>query len=528
MLETHKRTRAFITENWVFIVLILISIAGLMLMLYVTDQGVSLGSDSVAYIAAAQNFLKGYGLSWVSAKLEVKPLVHYPPFYPMILAGFELASINAIDAARMVNVIAFALGIFLIGSIIKIATGSNLLAIGGALLMLASGEQVEIHSWGMSEPLFISLSLLGLTLLFLFLRDSKTFYLVFSALVFGWVAITRYIGAVYIFAALVVLVLDTRLEIRARLKNLLLFLVISTSPLALWMMRNFIAVGKISNRTLGLNTETLERDFNVGFRSVMNWFLPLRIVELIQSKFFITIGTTIFVLIAALIIITFLHFKARQDKDEMRIVPNPFTVLVVFTLSFLFGLAFSVLLTSPTPDVSERILGPAYVLILMLVVLVIGAAIRTKRWVILLVTIGLVVFLFRNKAVYSYWVVRDIHGGEGRFYTSRGWRNSPVIAELEAYPDRIIYTDDIAAVYLLAGRYSSLIPIRIDLSTGTPNEDYLQTLASVRNTVSSGDGIIVLFSPYSLPHEYAPLEDLIEGFEILYESSNGIIVSASP
>ena len=164
----------------------------------------------------------------------------------------------------------------------------------------------------------------------------------------------------------------------------------------------------------------------------------------------------------------------------------------------------------------------------MLVVLVIGAAIKTKKWIILLITIGLVVFLFRNKAVYSYWVVRDIHGGEGRFYTSRGWRNSPVIAELEAYPDHLIYTDDIAAVYLLAGRYSSMIPIRIDLSTHLPNEDYLQTIASVRDTVSSGEAIIVLFSPNSLAHEYVPLDDLIEGFEIVYVSSNGMIVSAYP
>ena len=520
--------RELFIENWILVALVLIAVTGLVLMLYVTDQGVSLGSDSAAYIAAAQNFLKGYGLSWVSAKLEVKPLVHYPPLYPIVLAGFELASINPIDAARIVNAIAFGLGIFLIGSILKIATGSNLLAIGSALLMLVSGEQIEIHSWGMSEPLFILLSLLGLTLLFLYLRDSKIISLVLSAFVFGLVAITRYIGAVYIFAALAVLILDIRLEIRARLKNLLLFLIISTLPLAIWMIRNFIALGKVSNRTLGLNTETLGRDFSLGFRSVTNWFLPLRIVELMQSRQYITIGVTILALLTLSIIIVFLHFMARQDKDKMRIVPDPFTVLVIFALFFLFGLSFSVLLTSPTPDVSERILGPVYVLILMLVVLVIGAAIRTKKWILLLITIGLVVFLFRNKAVYSYWVVRDIHGGEGRFYTSRSWRNSPVIAELEAYPDHLIYTDDIAAVYLLAGRYSSLIPIRIDLSTRLPNEDYLQTLASVRDTVSSGEAIIVLFSPNSLAHEYVLLEDLVEGFEVLYESSNGMIFSAYP
>ena len=370
--------------------------------------------------------------------------------------------------------------------------------------------------------------MLGLTLLFLFLRDSNAIHLVLSAFVFGLVAITRYIGAVYIFAALTVLMLDIRLEVRARLKNIILFFIIATLPLALWMFRNALALGKVSNRTLGLNTETLERDFNIGFKSVLNWFLPLRIVEILQSRLTIAIGTTLLVLIAILIIIAFLHFKARKDKDEMGIVPDSFMVLVIFALFFLLGLALSVLLTSPTPDISERILGPAYVLIIMLVILVIGAAIRTKKWFILLITIGLVVFLFRNKAVYSYWVVRDIHGGEGRFYTSRGWRNSPVIAELEAYPDHLIYTDDIAAVYLLAGRYSSLIPIRIDLSTHLPNEDYLQTLASVRDTVSSGKAIIVLFSANSLANEYAPLDDLTEDFEIVYESSNSMIFSASP
>ena len=97
MSSPDRPMREMFIENWIFFVLVLIAVIGLALMLFVTDQGVSLGSDSVAYIAAAQNLLKGHGLSWVSAKLEVKPLVHYPPFYPIVLAGFELVSIDAIE-----------------------------------------------------------------------------------------------------------------------------------------------------------------------------------------------------------------------------------------------------------------------------------------------------------------------------------------------------------------------------------------------------------------------------------------------
>ena len=518
--------KQWVMEHWILIGLLLVGVLGGALLLYTTDHGVDFGSDSVAYIAAAQNLLKGYGLSWVSGNLDVRPLVHYPPFYPMVLAAFEAGGLPATDAARILNALLFGSSIVLVGLIVYIASDTWYLALGAATLLLISGEQIEIHSWGMSEPLFITLSLVGILTLLLFLRRSSRIFLFLSALSIGLCAITRYIGFVYIPASILVLMLDQRLEIRERTRNAGAFLLIAGLPTLLWMLRNYILLDKFSNRTLAWGSQHFEWNLTIGLGIVLNWFLPLRIVEMIQSRFMFILIASMLGVITLLVIIFILYRRARGRTAMMDIVPDPFTILTIFALAFMGGMAFSVLLTLPTPDVNERILGPAYVFILMLITLAIGAALQTRKWIILLPVFILVAFLFRNKAVYAYWVIRDIHGSPGRFYTTEGWRNSPLIYELAAYPDETIYTDDIAAVYLHAERYSNLIPLQYDMSTGEPNANYAMSLKSVRDQVRSGDAIVVLFKPNSMSTAFVPLDELINGFEVVYEASGGIIVAA--
>ena len=47
MSSSDRPMRELFIENWILIALVLIAVIGLVLMLYVTDQGVSLGSEGV-------------------------------------------------------------------------------------------------------------------------------------------------------------------------------------------------------------------------------------------------------------------------------------------------------------------------------------------------------------------------------------------------------------------------------------------------------------------------------------------------
>jgi hypothetical protein len=67
------------------------------------SYGVGVRTDSVAYLWGAENLAKGLGLGRLNGLGELKPMTHWPPFYPLVLAVFELAGIPALEGARILG-----------------------------------------------------------------------------------------------------------------------------------------------------------------------------------------------------------------------------------------------------------------------------------------------------------------------------------------------------------------------------------------------------------------------------------------
>ena len=80
---------------------VLFLLAGLLVMaglainsfLFATStHGIGVRTDSVAYLWGAENLAKGLGLGRLNGLGELKPMTHWPPFYPLVLSLFELAA----------------------------------------------------------------------------------------------------------------------------------------------------------------------------------------------------------------------------------------------------------------------------------------------------------------------------------------------------------------------------------------------------------------------------------------------------
>lgn len=65
-----------------------------------TPFGIGVTPDSTVYIDAAHNLLHGRGVVVLTASGEVKPLNHYPPLYPAVLATLGLVGVSLETAAR--------------------------------------------------------------------------------------------------------------------------------------------------------------------------------------------------------------------------------------------------------------------------------------------------------------------------------------------------------------------------------------------------------------------------------------------
>jgi hypothetical protein len=202
-------------------------------------------------------------------------------------------------------------------------------------------------------------------------------------------------------------------------------------------------------------------------------------------------------------------------------------VIGLHSLAFLGLLGFSYLYSRPGTDLNERTLSPLYPATLALVVAMLAWLWSSRRaWLRALVLVACVVFL-RNKAVYTYGVVDDLMS-RGQGYASTAWRESPTIAALiELSPD-LVYTDDIAAVYLLANRNVYLVPLRFESVTGLPRSDYEESLETMRQRIDGQRALLVLFQPDSLPSEMAPLDRLVAGLAPLAILDDGVIYGPGP
>ncbi len=510
---------ARVQEPGFLVLLALMSAAGVYLVLLVTRHGAGLGSDSAVYIAAARNWLAGYGLSWVSAGMEASPVTLHGPLYSLVLAGLQVLSIDPLTGARVVNALSFGLEVFLIGYLMKRAVGSSSFSLLGSLLLLSMGEAIGIHSWAMSDPLYLALSLLGIALLSAFLEWRRWFFLAAAGLAVGLACLTRYVGLALAVASVVVLLLDNRAGWRRRLSNAGLLLALSVGLTVAWFARNLLLTGESGGRAFGWYPDTFSQAIGQGLPIILNWFLPLQLVTWLVQR-----PAMLWLLAAGgLLVVGLLLWR------EVKAGPGGALRLVVLYLAFYLGfVVLTSLFFKPGSDVDERILFPAYICLLAILISALRRLWDYRNWLLRGAVVLLCVVLVRNKIVYSYWIVHNLQQ-DGQRYASAAWRESPTIAEINSLSPSIIYTDDIAAVYLLANRFSYTIPRRLDAVTNAPLPGYPEALQSMRDRIASGEAVLVLFQPGSLPPDMAPLEDVTQGLTPIYTFPDGVIYrSAGP
>ena len=119
----------------------------------------------MSYMHSATTFVHGRGLrdvdrDWTSVD-STMPLAHWPPGFPLALAGAERLGIGAVQGARALNAVSAFVTIagitWLVGGAAGIAAG----LIAGLLVMVTPAV-VQVHENVLSEPLFIALLVLTL------------------------------------------------------------------------------------------------------------------------------------------------------------------------------------------------------------------------------------------------------------------------------------------------------------------------------------------------------------------------------
>ena len=201
--------------------------------------GVTLQTDSLAYIRAARDLLAG-GEFFASGRYAV-----WPPFYPMLLAGAGLGIFDPYAVAGPLNAAIFGLTILIVGQYLRHRLQSRFLALWACLVLALSIPMAAAASTALTETPFILLATLTLILTDKFLSDQKTSSLLWAAIFCALAWQTRHLGlAAPVVVALALLFQRgaTLLQKAGRIAGLSLIVAL---PWALWALRNYLTAGDL-------------------------------------------------------------------------------------------------------------------------------------------------------------------------------------------------------------------------------------------------------------------------------------------
>jgi hypothetical protein len=492
--------------------LYLLAVLAILIVSLATPFGIGINPDSTVYIDAARNLLEGQGLVVLTGSGEMNPLTHYPPLYPAVLALFTragslLAGVSIESVARVLNSFLLGANLLLVGVAIKdYVRDSYWLPFLGALLTLTAPDVVGIHTFALTEGLFIFLSLSGLVSLSRYLQTKRGPCLVVSAAAIAMALLTRYVGIALIFTGVFILLIINGRTLRRRCLEALIFGLISCAPMALWVVRNTRSGEGLSDREFVFHSAGL-RQIVAGFSTVASWLLLGKVRTDLRIIFFVV------EIAAASLFIYYLrrrrraHILVQENHPEKasagetlrmgRSSPLPI-ILLIFIVSYIGFLIFTALFVDADTVPDARALVPVHVAAIVLVCGLAGKTFeffserRTIRTTFVTIAIVFVVSYSIRGAI---WFTPTRQDGQG--YASRAWKESETISHIKNLPPGVpIYSNGYDAIHYLTNRPAIYISEKVKHGTGRVNENYKSEVESMGRALDERSGVLVYFNKF--------------------------------
>ena len=410
----------------------------------------------MAYMGAAASLARHGTLRVPTAEWDrpdsTSTLSLWPPGFPATMAIPVYLGASPIQSGRWINVVAAAVTA---GAIVLIMAGPLGLWAGvvTATVVFATAAVFDTHISVLSEPLFIALMLLFLAAM-IYARERLLLLSVLATAV----VMVRYAGASAVAAAVIWTLLDSRRDVRTRVRRAVTVALIPVIVTALWFARTVMAPDRHATQKLSVyggwaGTLLQARD------TLAEWLAPLLPDGLLQRS------------IAAVVAIALIAFVVTAVSDTAGNRLRRLRVSGVATIlgaTSLLGASYVVVVLAArafvggTIPLDWRILAPLIVLMEIMAVTAIGYWWRAYHFP-LHATIALVALVWlaaaatatTNDAVYA--------ATEGSDFAGSSWRKSPLVAWVREHgAGRPLYSNWPPALYFHAHRIARELPDSTD------------------------------------------------------------------
>lgn len=429
-----------------------------------SGAGPGLDPDSMSYLHAATTFahagaLRDVRRDWASED-STMPLAHWPPGYPVVIAGVKRLGFGAVQGARVIGAISAFVTIAIITWLVGGVAGAGAGIVAGMLVMVTPAV-VQVHESVLSEPLFIAL--LVLTLAAMVRVPERPLA---SGALAGLASIVRYAG-VSLVGGVVLWQLARAGTMRARLVRAITAALPAIMLQGMWVLRTAHSAGPGAIRHISLYGE-ITSTLREGWRTTSAWLVP-GMGEL--WGIFVAAG------VAVLLVVAIWQSRPLRPRHE------PAMAAALLAACYLGLVLASRLIADPGIPLDDRMMAPLLVLLEVAIVLVVAPACRSwptpaKALVAMLVVL--------------WWsAALRVSGSSARYAVQTGndfaedcWRDSPLVAWVRANGGgHALFTNVPEALYFHAGR----------LSHELPDERVAKSIIAFADTLARRNSLVVAF-----------------------------------
>ncbi len=448
-----------------YLLLSLMSVAGISAALFVTRHGVGiLPYDSIEYISVARNFLAGHGLYAFSffADTPFRPMTHFPPLFPLLIAAISWFRIDAISAARYCNAFLFGANIFCVGIAALLASKSRKAGIIAGFFALAYYRMLSVHSIALSEPLFLFLEITGFISFSFFLNTHKESAIWIASILFSLAFLTRYLGFTLVISAMVAVVCFDERDIRAKLRDSIGIGIIGMTPMSFWLIRNYMLATNPFDRTISF-CPIKSYNLLLGISTVGKWIFPGSTLPLIAIPVFALLFVG-FVWTVEILSRDFVgNFNSSSAKFRMEYVRKPFTKsLALFCGIYCVFLILSVLFVDHETPFDFRILMPIFLPMLILTLTsgrFVAMMVSHIRYAQSFLVCGLLVIAISHVLCCSRWMTKPNYEGKKCWQFLEDCALSPSLEMIQGVSKGVsIYSNYSSLFHLFPGRHVAQIP----------------------------------------------------------------------
>ncbi len=508
------------------------ALAGMALVAFSTRLGPGVGGDATIYMASAGNLLAGKGLGLIEADGSFRLLPYSAPFLPLALSGLNALGFEMAAAARWLNILLFGGLITLAGCASLAVTKSISLSIISALLLAVSPILTPVYSWAMAEPLTLLTGFGGLWLMARQIeRPGSLRLLLFSALLTGLAALSRYSGAAFAAAAGLGWLILTKSAWRGKIGRGLIFGIVAALPSLAWVLVQVIHTSGVASRSIEGAAGAAGRlaAFWPKFGGVLlSWLIPASWIEAPAYPSVINLALA-WVLVLGL---AGLCARALMRVNGGRGAETWPEIITLFVLVYTAVIFIIHLTTYPPITLDNRMFSPVHVGILMLLPVILHGLFSAKKDSILrFVPQALLLTLTLWYGWRDVRIVKQNYN-EGLGYNSLAWRSSELIEWVrQTPPGTALVTNETMAVLYLAGRAAYPLaeifadaPQVLDARYGSSADDPGQAL------FARGEAALVLFDSIAIQFESIyggrtpeRIEAFTAGLEPVFKGEDGAV-----